>query len=44
MEKIPCSSTPKKLRTFEDRQNFARELGNYSFIIIRLYSSKAKRL
>ena len=27
MEKIPCSVLLRKLKTFEDRVNFARELG-----------------
>ena len=29
MEKIPCSQILLKLRTFEDMQNFARELSNF---------------
>ena len=44
MEKIPCSQILLKLRTFEDRQNFARELGNFHNIIYRIYFAKRKGL
>ena len=37
MEKIQCSTVMKKLKTVEDRQNFARELGKFFNIIFRLY-------
>ena len=37
MEKIPCSTVLKKLKTIEDRQNFVRELGKFFDIIFRLY-------
>ena len=44
MEKISCSNILQKLRTFEDRQNFARELGIYYYIIFRLYTTMQERL
>jgi hypothetical protein len=37
MEKIVCTELIKKLKTFEDRQNFCRELGNKLLIIFRIY-------
>ena len=40
MEKIPCTELIKKLKTFEDRQNFCRELGNKLLLIFSLYITK----
>jgi len=42
MERISCSKILQKLKTFEDRQNFVRELGNILYIIYRVYSAKRK--
>jgi hypothetical protein len=42
MEKVPCSNILQKLRTFEDHQNFSRELGNINNIIFRFYTPKRK--
>lgn len=44
METIPCSTILRKLKTVEDRQNFARELGTFYFIIFRLYIAQRKGL
>lgn len=37
MEKISCPELMKKLRSFEDRQNFGRELGKITLFIFSLY-------
>ena len=42
MEKIPCTNMNQKLKSFEDRQNFARELGKLIDIIFRLHIPKRK--
>ena len=42
MEKIPCTNISQKLKSFEDRQNFARELGKLIDIIFRLHIPKRK--
>ena len=44
MERISCSKILQKLKTFEDRQNFVRELGNILYIIFRIYSAKREGL
>lgn len=44
MEKIPCSVLLRKLKTFEDRVNFARELGKIWILIFRVHSSKGERI
>lgn len=44
MEKISCSNVLQKLKTFEDRQNFARELGKNKFIMLRIYTAEGKRV
>ena len=44
MGKISCSNILQKLLTFEDRQNFARELGIYYYIIFRFYTTIRERL
>lgn len=44
MEKIPCSNLLRKLKTFEDRVNFARELGKKLNIIFRVYFTEGKGL
>lgn len=44
METIPCSSILKKLKTIEDRQNFARELGTLFFIIFRFHIAQREGL
>ena len=43
MEKVPCSNILQKLRTFEDRQNYSRELGKINNITFRLYTPKRER-
>ena len=44
MEKIPCANILRKLKTFEDRVNFSRELGKKLNIIFRLYIAKGERI
>ncbi len=42
MEKVPYSNILQKLRIFEDRQNFSRELGDINNIIYRFILLKEK--
>ena len=42
IENVACSNLLQKLKTFEDRQNFARKLGMILNIIFRIYSPKRK--
>lgn len=44
MESVSCSNLLQKLKTFEDRQNFSRELGMILNIIFRIYSSEREGL
>ena len=44
MENIPCLNLLRKLKTFEDRVNFARELCTILFIINRIYFTQGKRV
>ena len=43
MERISCSNILQKLKTYEDRENFTRELGKNIYIIFRIYTPKRKR-
>lgn len=43
MENIPCLNLLRKLKTFEDRVNFARELCTILFIINRIYFTQGKK-